>query len=325
MREERKARTLRMFIASTALVVQAMKRDPEQARVECRKLGVKGRRPEMQALRLAAGDPGLREPKWANAAAYVAQPPNGDGAPTTLREAARYMRERGGMRELSNLWTAHQKGEPKVPPALEDWGDAMLTGIDPDFTIKPQNYCRTYAVALVRFGGDANDENVWLIEDDDLARRLITRVKKTAIIKDGPRDYIENYAAARAAPADIPDDDSELDEDDFSKDEDDRLGVMADRKPGDQLFVWGNDGIIKWQVLRVPAGKLPSPLMGDIVNRDYPTAGDAMEAGRRISERWGVPLYGKPVEYMGSRSSFTARRKETPPLTGQARHVRFQG
>ncbi len=58
-------------------------------------------------------DPGLREPKWANAAAYVAQPPNGDGAPTTLREAARYMRERGGMRELSNLWTAHQKGEPE--------------------------------------------------------------------------------------------------------------------------------------------------------------------------------------------------------------------
>ena len=97
LREVRSDRAIRLFLASTALLLREARRDPVRFNTECKTAGVKGgkRRVEVRAIRLAASDPALHQPKWANCAAYLAAPPNGDPPPTTLLAAERYIRGRG--------------------------------------------------------------------------------------------------------------------------------------------------------------------------------------------------------------------------------------
>lgn len=108
LRDLRSHTAIRMFCGALAIVVREARRDPETANAVCRKLGIKGKRLEVRVTRLIAGRRnGQRQDqiaRWANAAAYVAQPPNGDVASNDWREAARYIARRGGIRRLSNLY-----------------------------------------------------------------------------------------------------------------------------------------------------------------------------------------------------------------------------
>jgi hypothetical protein len=130
---------VREFVARSAMVIQAAQDDPEafrEARKEARVKHRKGERGEVVAIRVAAGDPGLRQPKWANSAAFVATPPDGDPSPESFESALAYLDKRGGMKNLSNLWTVHLKEretekEPKADVAAEI--NALLDGLPPDF------------------------------------------------------------------------------------------------------------------------------------------------------------------------------------------------
>jgi hypothetical protein len=108
LRDLRSHAAIGMFCGALAVVVREARRDPETANAMCRSFGIKGRRLEVRVLRLIAGRGNRQRQdqiyRWANAAAYVALPLNGDDAPGDWREAARYIRRRGGIRRLSNLY-----------------------------------------------------------------------------------------------------------------------------------------------------------------------------------------------------------------------------
>jgi hypothetical protein len=55
----------------------------------------------------------IKVARWANCAAYVAHPPNGDPPPATWREAVRYINRRGGVRRLSDLYA--RRGSLELP------------------------------------------------------------------------------------------------------------------------------------------------------------------------------------------------------------------
>jgi DNA N-6-adenine-methyltransferase Dam len=114
LRDLRSHTAIRMFCGSLAIAVRAARREPETTNAMCRKLGIKGRRLEVRVTRLIAGRRnGQRQDqiaRWANAAAYVARPLNGDEAPGDWREAARYIARRGGIRPLSNLYAQRTRG-----------------------------------------------------------------------------------------------------------------------------------------------------------------------------------------------------------------------
>lgn len=97
---------IRMLVAQLGIAVREARRDPEAANEICRKAPIKGRRLEVRIVRLVAGGrlvPGWADqvPRWANAAAYLAHPPNGDPPPVGLLAAIRYINKRGGVRHLS--------------------------------------------------------------------------------------------------------------------------------------------------------------------------------------------------------------------------------
>jgi hypothetical protein len=89
-----------MFVGGLGLAVREARRDPEMANDICRKAGIKARRREVRVTRLIAGSRNPRRqdqiPRWANCAAYIAHPPNGDVPPADWR--------RGGLRRLSDLY-----------------------------------------------------------------------------------------------------------------------------------------------------------------------------------------------------------------------------
>jgi hypothetical protein len=210
LRDIRSDRALRLFLAGAALLIREARQHPERFDEECKKAGVKGgkKRSEVRAIRLAANDPGLHAPKWANAAAYIALPPNGDPPPPTLRAAERYLRKRGGMRKLSNLFAAHRRPKPEAVDMTE-WPDAQLEGIpcDAEHGACPQlaNNPAAYRIGLIRLDADGSTRNWLLAEADDFGdstvRRAVKKIKQRAILEDGPRTYIERSMAARAARA----------------------------------------------------------------------------------------------------------------------------
>jgi hypothetical protein len=125
LRDIRSDRALRLFLAGAALLIREARQHPERFDQQCAEAGIKrGKKSlEVRAIRLAANDPGLHAPKWANAAAYIAMPPNGDLPPPTLRAAERYLRKRGGMRKLSNLFAARCRVKTKaVDMEVDDMG-----------------------------------------------------------------------------------------------------------------------------------------------------------------------------------------------------------
>src|SRR5205814_9082007 len=105
-----------------AVAVREARRDPETANAMCRKLGIKGKRLEVRITRLIAGRRNRQRQdqiaRWANVAAYVAHPLNGDGAPENWQEAARYITRRGGIRRLSNLY-AQRRGASGIASAID--------------------------------------------------------------------------------------------------------------------------------------------------------------------------------------------------------------
>ena len=107
-RDWRSHRAIRMMIAALGIAVRHARYDPDITNSLCRKRGIKGKRLEVRVVRLVAGTRvGNRSDqvaRWANAAAYVACPPNGDEPPPTWRDAIRYINRRGGMRNLSDLY-----------------------------------------------------------------------------------------------------------------------------------------------------------------------------------------------------------------------------
>jgi hypothetical protein len=115
VRDARSHHAIRSFVASLALAVRAARRDPETTNVACRNAGVQAKRIEVRVARLIAGRTRARQDqiaRWANAAAYIARPPNGDEPPASWREAIRYINKRGGVRALSNLHAARKVADP---------------------------------------------------------------------------------------------------------------------------------------------------------------------------------------------------------------------
>jgi DNA N-6-adenine-methyltransferase (Dam) len=112
LREMRSHTAIRMFVGGLGVAVREARRDPETANAICRKAGVKARRLEVRVTRLIAGRRNPRKqdqiPRWANCAAYVAHPPNGDLPPADWRQAARYICRRGGLRRLSDLYACRR-------------------------------------------------------------------------------------------------------------------------------------------------------------------------------------------------------------------------
>ena len=109
-RDWRSHHAIRMYVAQLGLAVREARRDPVTVNAACRKAFIKGKRLEVRVVRLVAGRriPSRSDqvPRWANAAAYIAHPPNGDEPPPTWRHAIRYINRRGGVRNLSNLYAA---------------------------------------------------------------------------------------------------------------------------------------------------------------------------------------------------------------------------
>jgi hypothetical protein len=99
-----------MCVAQLGLAVREARRDPVAANEACRKARISARRLEVRVVRLVAGRRiGNRSDqihRWANAAAYIAHPPNGDEPPPTWRHLIRYINRRGGVRKLSNLYAS---------------------------------------------------------------------------------------------------------------------------------------------------------------------------------------------------------------------------
>jgi hypothetical protein len=106
-RDWRSHHAIRMYVAQLGLVVREARRDPAAANEICRKAGIKAKRLEVRVVRLVAGrrNSGRSDQvhRWANAAAYIAHPPNGDEPPATWRDAIRYINRRGGRRGVRNL------------------------------------------------------------------------------------------------------------------------------------------------------------------------------------------------------------------------------
>ncbi len=205
LREVRSDRAIRLFLASTALLLRDARRDPVRFNTECKAAGVKGgkKRVEVRAIRLAASDPTLHQPKWANCAAYLAAPPNGDPPPATLRAAERYIRRKGGIRALSDLHASHNKPQEIEPPDLTEWADAQLDGINAAFELDsfpvPDDLGDAiYMLALVRL--DATSANIqckmWKLNDEAAVRRAVTTIKRQGIVED-PKGWTENSIAAK--------------------------------------------------------------------------------------------------------------------------------
>jgi hypothetical protein len=207
LRDLRSDRALRLFLAGAALLIREARRHPERFDRQCAEAGIKrGRkRLEVRAIRLAANDPGLHAPKWANSAAYIALPPNGDPPPPTLRAAERYLRKRGNMRKVSNLYAARCR--PKIKAVdMTEWADAQLASIpsDAEHGAYPQLAAdpAAYRMGLIRLAADGS-ARIWLLAetddfDDPMVRCAVKNIKQRTILEDGPRTYIERSMARRA-------------------------------------------------------------------------------------------------------------------------------
>jgi hypothetical protein len=130
-----------MCVAQLGLAVREARRDPVAVNAACRTAGIKGRRLEVRVVRLVAGrrirSRSDQVPRWANAAAYIAQPPNGDDPPPTWRQAIRYINRRGGVRNLSNLYAGSRANTSPFRNRIDEdvvYGEGLYYRIDEDDT-----------------------------------------------------------------------------------------------------------------------------------------------------------------------------------------------
>jgi hypothetical protein len=202
--ELRSDRSAALFVAGTAMLIREGRRDPDRFSEECKRAGIKrgGKRQEVCAMRLAAADPHLKKPRWANAAAYIAEHP--DEAPTLAAAAELISRTPNGITGLSNLYAAQHKQSPE-PVDMTEWADAQLEGIPPDACFDAgetlASNAPTFAMAIVRRMPDGSSR-IWRLHEADgfgepQIRRAVKKVKNRTILEDGPRTYIERSIDAR--------------------------------------------------------------------------------------------------------------------------------
>jgi hypothetical protein len=135
VRDWRSHHAIRMCVAQLGLAVREARRDPVAVNAACRKASIKGRRLEVRVVRLVAGrrmrSRSDQVPRWANAAAYIAHPPNGDEPPPTWRHAIRYINQRGGVRNLSNLYAASRTNSSPFRNRTDEdvaYGEGFIIG-----------------------------------------------------------------------------------------------------------------------------------------------------------------------------------------------------
>jgi DNA N-6-adenine-methyltransferase Dam len=137
LRDWRSHHAIRMCVAQLGLAVREARRDPVGVNAACRKAGIKGRRLEVRVVRLVAGrrihSRSDQVARWANAAAYIAHPPNGDEPPPTWRHATRYVNQRGGVRNLSNLYAGSRSNNSPFRGRIDEdavYGEGLFYRID---------------------------------------------------------------------------------------------------------------------------------------------------------------------------------------------------
>jgi hypothetical protein len=130
-----------MCVAQLGLAVREARRDPVAVNAACRKASIKGRRLEVRVVRLVVGrrmrSRSDQVPRWANAAAYIAHPPNGDQPPPTWRQAIRYINRRGAVRNLSNLYAGSRANSSPFLNSIDEdvvYGEGLYYRIDEDDT-----------------------------------------------------------------------------------------------------------------------------------------------------------------------------------------------
>jgi hypothetical protein len=201
--ELRSDRSAALFVAGTAMLIRESRREPERFSEECKRAGIKrgGKRQEVCALRLAANDARVRRPRWASAAAYIADRP--EKAPTLLAAAELISTTPNGITRLSDLYAAQHKQSPE-PVEIAEWADAQLDGIPPDVSFDAVEAFAantpTYTMAIVRRMPDGSGR-IWLVDqadglDEAQVRRAVKKVKNRIILEDGPRTCVERSIAA---------------------------------------------------------------------------------------------------------------------------------
>lgn len=199
------------FIASSALMMRAARREPEEYQAEQKRLGIKPRknlREEMIAIRVGSKDPRLQQPHWANAAAYLAEPPNGDEPPVTVEAAVTYMKKRGGMKDLSALWSGRLNGEEQKKEDINAVIEALLTGLQPDFQADPwagddelpgrgEDFeVGGWVLALVQV--DRVGRGYMLYGTDAQLASLAKRIRKRSVLLEGINEYVSRRRAEMA-------------------------------------------------------------------------------------------------------------------------------
>jgi len=185
--DQRRDQVLWEFIAFTAFLIREARRDPVRMMERAKAIGLTRKtRGELKAVRVAAGLPKLGdgEAHWANAAAYVAEPPNGDKPPETVEDAVDYIDSRGGVKKLSELW-AHRKDEPDERDITEIV-DALLDGLKPDFHADVGG--TGYARALIKLDTGAG---YILWGTDSQLKTFGEAVRKRGILEEGIGAYVD--------------------------------------------------------------------------------------------------------------------------------------
>lgn len=197
--DEHHDKTVLEFVARSAMVYRTAKQEPElyrRAKLDAGITGRKGLRPEIVAIRVAAGNAKLQQPHWADAVAFLHAPPNGDSPPDSYQQAFAYIKQRRGVRKLSDLWRGFQKGTEETAIDAKKAVNDLLFGIPSDFSAaryhtEGQDDFSTggYALALLKLDHAADG---WILFGSD--RQLIglaKRIKARSILREGINAYVE--------------------------------------------------------------------------------------------------------------------------------------
>lgn len=197
--DEHHDKTVLEFVARSAMVYRTAKQEPELYRRVKLDTGIKDReglRSEIVAIRVAAGNAKLQQPHWADAVAFLHAPPNGDPPPDCYQQAFAYLKQRGGVRQLSDLWRGYQKGKEAEVIDTEKAVDDLLFDITPDFSAaryyqegQDDFTSGGYALAIVRLDKAADG---WILHGSDKQLiRTATRIKKRSTLREGVDAYVQ--------------------------------------------------------------------------------------------------------------------------------------
>lgn len=200
----RSDQAIQEFVAGVAMVIREARREPDQFDAECKTAEIKrgNKRLEVCATRLAANDPHLAKPRWASAAAYLAE--RVVEAPTRSAATELIRRTPNGITGLAELHAARTTPEPE-PVALTEWADAQLDGIGPDAIVDDlaalEGDGHSYRLILEKQMPDGSSR-VWLLSESDgfgepTIRRAVKKVKSRVILQHGPSRYADPSVGPR--------------------------------------------------------------------------------------------------------------------------------